>query len=690
MERAMALPRSACVLVVFLAFPLAAPASALSAPLYASPAGTGGCSSESDSCDLPTAVSTATGGDDVYVRGDQGDYALSAELTNAAAVNYHGTHGRPRLIFSGAAARLKLQAGSSADNLYVEMSGSNADLGLYLSRGNNLIVQHTGHEHAIFLQDSTLTNSVAWTPISTGTGEQSIELEKSNTVRNVTAYAPAAGGIAIVALGRGPPGNDSATDDLVNVIARGGPGGAGIRLYEADNVDLTVNVSHSNYSSADVDTGSDDVSMANLNADGTNQTGPPLFAGAAAGDFHQAFGSVTIDGGANSVANGTTDFDGDARTLNGTTDIGADESIPGPAKPPAAPDCAYGNPNCATTCTNPTTLLVSCPDLSGAAGLCQGQLYPQCLHPVVPQTRCRRTGGLVECSQTTPGDRPAAGSCASMGQALPECNVPTREVPVACHSGEFNLDPQPGQVCFAGAHDGPISNCPPPSPAVTPACNFPNSVTVPTKPKGATAAARRGTRLTVTIGCPKVLAKPRCKGTVAVDGLRASLLRTLRKQARYSAGTYRFFVPGLAGFAGPFQKAANAITKRVLGGTKLPKPVKTAAIVAELARSDPQTKSYAASLQRAVKEYRKLAGRAKKRRGSKRAEASRTTTTFKRFSLKSGRKRARIRVRLSAATVRLLRRDAAKRGRAPVRVIVSFKAAPRPVVRFVDLALRVR
>jgi hypothetical protein len=217
-------------------------------------------------------------------------------------------------------------------------------------------------------------------------------------------------------------------------------------------------------------------------------------------------------------------------------------------------------------------------------------------------------------------------------------------------------------------------------------------VTPPAGPRGATAAARRGTRLTVTIGCPKVLAKPRCKGTIAVDGLRTSLLRTLAKQAQYSAGTYKFFVPGLAAFAGTFQKSANAIAKRVLGGTKLPKAVKPAAIVAELGRSDPQTLSYAGSLQRSVKEYRKLAGRTKKRRKSKRAEAgaTRRTTTFKRFSLKSGRKRVRIRVRLSAATVRLLRRDAAKRGRAPMRVIVSFKATPRPVVRFVDLALRVR
>ena len=197
----------------------------------------------------------------------------------------------------------------------------------------------------------------------------------------------------------------------------------------------------------------------------------------------------------------------------------------------------------------------------------------------------------------------------------------------------------------------------------------------------------------MTIGCPKALADPatkRCKGTIAVDGLRKSLLGTLAKQAEYSAGSYRYFIGGGAAFAGPFQKSANRIAKRVLGGTKLPKTVKPAAIIAELGRSDAHTLSYAASLQRAVKEYRRLAGKTRKRRSKKSdARASRSTTTLKRFKLKSGRRRARIKIRLSRAAVRRLRKDAGKRTQVPIRVIVSFKATPRPVVRFVDLALLV-
>ncbi len=415
----------------------------------------------------------------------------------------------------------------------------------------------------------------------------------------------------------------------------------------------------------------------------------------------------TTDGGWIGRANldGTDVREQFIHTAGGTCGVAVDGlSFTPPAKPPVTPappkplDCAYGAPNCEAICTNPTTLLVACSNLTGSAGFCKagdgltafgGAMPPQCLNPVTPRTQCSnsKTGRGTVCYQTTPGERPAAGSCASMGQALPECNVPNREVPTGCQGVLFTNY----SFCSPTEQAVAATYCPASSATGVPACNFPTTVTPPSKPKGASASARRKTQLTVTIGCPKVLAKPRCKGTIAVDGLRTSLLRTLSQQARFSASTYRLFVPGLAGFGAPFEKTANAIAKRVLGGTKRPKPVKTSAVIAELGRSDPQTKSYAASLQRAVNEYRKLAGKAKKKRKrSKRADASRGTTILKRFSLKSGRKRARIRVRLSAAALKRLRRDAGNRSRAPIRVIVSFKATPRPVVRFEDLGLRVR
>src|SRR4051794_3864453 len=86
--------RHTLVVLLGLALAFAAvPASALATDRFASPAdiGTGDCLSEVNSCDLPTAVSGAGANDDIFVRGDLGDYSLSAQLTNAAAVHYHGT-----------------------------------------------------------------------------------------------------------------------------------------------------------------------------------------------------------------------------------------------------------------------------------------------------------------------------------------------------------------------------------------------------------------------------------------------------------------------------------------------------------------------------------------------------------------------------------------------------------------------
>jgi hypothetical protein len=197
----------------------------------------------------------------------------------------------------------------------------------------------------------------------------------------------------------------------------------------------------------------------------------------------------------------------------------------------------------------------------------------------------------------------------------------------------------------------------------------------------------------VTIGCPKALADPatkRCVGTIAVDGLRTSLLRTLASQAEYSAGAYRYFIEGLAAYAAPFQRSATAIAERTLGGRALPKPVDVAAIVASLGRDDDHTVSWAASLKRAVDEYSGLAGRPRRSQNPSRAAARtpRSTTTFKGFSLKSGRRGTRIPVLLSAAAVRRLLSEAPNANRVPIRVIVSFRTKLRPVVRFADIALR--
>ena len=57
-----------------------------------------------------------------------------------------------------------------------------------------------------------------------------------------------------------------------------------------------------------------------------NQSSAPAFVNAAAGDYRQAPGSLTIDAGLDEAINGAFDVDGDPRQIGGI-DIGADEFV---------------------------------------------------------------------------------------------------------------------------------------------------------------------------------------------------------------------------------------------------------------------------------------------------------------------------------------------------------------------------
>jgi hypothetical protein len=74
--------------------------------------------------------------------------------------------------------------------------------------------------------------------------------------------------------------------------------------------------------------------MVTFNQGPSNQTAAPVFVDATAGDFHEVSGSPTVDAGVNDAANGTTDLDGNPRTVNGATDIGAYETSEQSPTPP--------------------------------------------------------------------------------------------------------------------------------------------------------------------------------------------------------------------------------------------------------------------------------------------------------------------------------------------------------------------
>jgi hypothetical protein len=83
----------------------------------------------------------------------------------------------------------------------------------------------------------------------------------------------------------------------------------------------------------------------------------------------------------------------------------------------------------------------------------------------------------------------------------------------------------------------------------------------------------------------------------------------------------------------------------------------------------------------------------KKPRGSSLATAAAGATTrfHKRVKLRRGKRGTRVHLRLPRKTVRALRGRASRKSRAvAVRLVVSFKAKPRPIVRFVDFRIPVK
>jgi hypothetical protein len=294
------------------------------AALYASPNGSGTGCTQAAPCGLPIALGQAAGGDDVYAIADQGDYTFSSSLnTPNVALHLHGFNGRARLIFTSG--QLLLSEGT-ADTLYVE--GHTGQTTFDIEPGasaDHVFVKGTSNGHACFMQDATFTNSICWASSAASTGT---ELDGSNTLRNDTFIGGHEDALAL--LGRNSRCScPSVTDNIVNVIARASSGGNDLSIL-AQDVPTTINTSSSNYSTVFQDPGSGAAITLN---ETSKQTAAPVFVDATAGDFHQASGSPTIDTGVNDGANGTTDLDGNPRTVNGTTDIGAYESAAAAAPP---------------------------------------------------------------------------------------------------------------------------------------------------------------------------------------------------------------------------------------------------------------------------------------------------------------------------------------------------------------------
>ena len=316
--------RSLSLIAVLTPLAVAAVPSVASADeRYASPAGDGvGCTSAVP-CSLAKAIEIAGAGDEVIA--SPGDYPLKDTLQDKANITIRGVPGqpRPRLLFSGPyQTGLRLMNGSLLRYVEIEQAEAVAAVTTSGARIDQVFVKGgPATECSVSLLDGIIRNSIVvanMTPICSDA--EGYGSTNTSSYRNVTAIAtdPGSPAIRIAASGK-------VTLSLTNVIAQGAdPDASSVHIYtDAPSGFAQVTATHSNFTKWD---GNASVQFID---GGGNQHVAPSFVNAAAGDYRQAPGSVTIDSGLDENLNGAFDDEGDPRRIN-TTDIGADEFVPAP------------------------------------------------------------------------------------------------------------------------------------------------------------------------------------------------------------------------------------------------------------------------------------------------------------------------------------------------------------------------
>lgn len=320
-------------LVAALLLTLVAATSAVAEVRHASPAGTGGpgaCPAV-DPCSLEDAVEGAADSDEVVVAG--GSYDLgSSGVSVSNAIDVHAAPGASPLIFStGGIVVLVSNAGATLTDVRIRSdSASPGSAALLITAGlGRRLDARGGLAASCALHDGRLTDSFCVGP---GNALRGISLSGTKAPRAVNVTAISSGAAAVLAE---ETGGATVNMTISNVIADGQ--GADLLTVRSTGT-ATMAVDHSNYGSASSIGGATPPPAPG----GTNQDSdvdPPAFVNAAGGDYHQLFGSPTINQGDSGAADlGPTDIDGDPRTVGAGTDMGADEYVPPPPDPDPDPD----------------------------------------------------------------------------------------------------------------------------------------------------------------------------------------------------------------------------------------------------------------------------------------------------------------------------------------------------------------
>jgi hypothetical protein len=318
---------------------LLSPVVAQAVVRYAEPAGgaTSGQCPQSNPCTIVFAVETAAQpNDEVVVM--PGTYVLSDELeVSDSGLDLHGQAGELRPLIASSALQhgLDVTQPATVRDLRVSFNGAVAGVNLEASTGQalgeRLIVHASGGLAACRLGDGAIRDSVCRSTnpgtdglVMTGSGSSN---DFEATATNVTAHtspSPGSGTYGVFLHAAGDPGDSAALLLLgKNVIASGGD--ADVRVETAGSASPSAAAFLINSNFATSTSAGPGMEIPALPGENDNQTAEPVFANAPAGDFHQVFGSPTINAGIGGLGLGTLDFDGQARVQGPAPDIGADE-----------------------------------------------------------------------------------------------------------------------------------------------------------------------------------------------------------------------------------------------------------------------------------------------------------------------------------------------------------------------------
>ena len=315
--------------------------SASAATRHAAPRanGTGSCA-PSAPCSLFTAIGGATNGDEVIV--EAGEYTDAAGDLGPPAVEFiqipigvevRGEAGKPRpkIVLEDAkwtggvfmvgpqdvVAHLEIATAVATANIN-QFGGTIEDL---IARNTSASANFACAQTFGTMRDSVCLSSA---PSSAALGvSNSTASTLTATLRNVTAIDTGSDGVGLsYAIFNG----GTMTVDAKSVLAMGDTTGVEARGVSTSHTPgsgghVTIELDHSDYGPGPAETETEDGGSAAI-VDTNGFSLAPLLA---ADGYHQLKGSPTIDAGAVDGASGSTDIDGQERTIDAQPDVGADE-----------------------------------------------------------------------------------------------------------------------------------------------------------------------------------------------------------------------------------------------------------------------------------------------------------------------------------------------------------------------------